>query len=125
MRAGEADRENRTNAMRYDQDAFEKAHAAKLAMANQARKDFMENIYRWDKKRVDDSRWRDTVKLYQDDLGIRREDLMGKTGRKNRINRLFGDTSTSVPNNKDFMNLAKLLVPVPRNVDFKNPYKPF
>lgn len=125
MRAGEADRENRINAMRYDQDAFEKAHAAKLAMANQARKDFMENIYRWDKKRVDDKRWRDTVKLYQDDLDIKREDLMGKAGRKNRINRLFGNTPVSMQNEKYLTDLAKQFIHVPQNITFINPYKPF
>lgn len=125
MRAGEADRENRTNAMRYDQDAFEKAHAAKLAMANQARKDIMENIYRWDKKRVDDKRWRDTVKLYNDDLDIKRQDLETKRGDKKRVNRLFSNPPSYKPFQPNFMDLARSLTKMPQNINFRNPYGPY
>lgn len=125
MRAGEADRENRTNAMRYDQDAFEKAHAAKLAMANQARKDFMENIYRWDKKRVDDSRWRNTVKLYQDDLDIKRQDLENKRGNKNQVKRLFGVVPHIQVPPANYMDLARSLTNTPQLIPFKNPYTPY
>lgn len=125
MRAGEADRENRTNAMRYDQDAFEKAHAAKLAMANQARKDIMENIYRWDKKRVDDKRWRDTVKLYNDDLDIKRQDLENKRGNKNQVKRLFGVVPHIQVPPANYMDLARSLTNTPQLIPFKNPYTPY
>ena len=50
---------------------------------------------------------------------------MGKAGRKNRINRLFGNPPVSMPNEKYLTDLAKQLVHVPQNATFVNPYKPF
>lgn len=75
MKAGEAERSALTSARRYDADIYAKARAAQLNMANQARKDTLENLYRMDKRFADYKMWKDTNRIYEQDMSNKRQDL--------------------------------------------------
>lgn len=83
MKSGEADRTALTAARRYDDKIYAKAHAARQTAANQALKDVMENIYRFDKRYVDNKRWRDTLGIYQDDMNIKQKDILSRLPQSN------------------------------------------
>nr|DAE42010.1 MAG TPA: hypothetical protein [Bacteriophage sp.] len=75
MKAGEAERSALTSARRYDADIYAKARAAQLNMANQARKDALENLYRMDKRFADYKMWKDTNSIYEQDIANKKQDV--------------------------------------------------
>lgn len=75
MKAGEAERSALTSARRYDADIYAKARAAQLNMANQARKDALENLYRMDKRFADYKMWKDTNRIYEQDMTNKKQDV--------------------------------------------------
>lgn len=75
MKAGEAERSALTAARRYDADIYAKARAAQLNMANQARKDALENLYRMDKRFADYKMWKDTNRIYEQDIANKKQDV--------------------------------------------------
>lgn len=78
MKAGEANRSALTSARRYDADVYAKAKAAQLNMAGQARKDILENIYRMDKRFSDYNMWKDTNRIYEQDMANKKQDTQNK-----------------------------------------------
>lgn len=74
MKSGQEDRQYMTNAAVRDNDAYAKAKAARQAYRDQALKDVMENIYRWDKIKTDNKRWKDTLGIYEDESKQRAAD---------------------------------------------------
>lgn len=75
MKAGEAERSALTSARRYDADIYAKARAAQLNMANQARRDALENLYRMDKRFADYKMWKDTNSIYEQDMSNKKQDV--------------------------------------------------
>lgn len=75
MKYGDAERNAMTNAARYDNDIYAKAETAKRKYMDQAMKDVMENIYRADKRTTDDSRWKDTLGIYQQEQDNKKANL--------------------------------------------------
>lgn len=109
MKAGDADRNALTAAKRYDDEVYAKAHAARQMASNQALKDLMENVYRLDKRYVDNKRWKDTLGIYQNDMDIKQKDILSRFPQSNtKQSYMFLPTDsyryTNVPNMVDYIN---------------------
>lgn len=105
MKAGEAERSALTAARRYDADIYAKARAAQLNMANQARKDALENLYRMDKRFADYKMWKDTNRIYEQDMTNKKQDVQNslniarETAASNeRIARMMNNSNRVVTN---------------------------
>lgn len=105
MKAGEAERSALTAARRYDADIYAKARAAQLNMANQARKDTLENLYRMDKRFADYKMWKDTNRIYEQDMTNKKQDVQNslniarETAASNeRIARMMNNSNRVVTN---------------------------
>lgn len=105
MKAGEAERSALTAARRYDADIYAKARAAQLNMANQARKDALENLYRMDKRFADYKMWKDTNRIYEQDMTNKKQDVQNSlniaretTASNERIARMMNNSNRVVTN---------------------------
>lgn len=108
MKAGDADRNALTAAKRYDDEVYAKAHAARQTASNQALKDLMENVYRLDKRYVDNKRWKDTLGIYQNDMDIKQKDILSRFPQSKKQTYTFLPTDayryTNAPSMMDYIN---------------------
>jgi hypothetical protein len=75
MKAGDADRSAMMTAMQYDDANYRRSQAAKRAYLDTIMKGMYAEKNRWEKRLVDDKRWKQTYGIYRDDAANKAADL--------------------------------------------------
>ena len=122
MKAGDADRSAMMTAMQYDDANYRRSQAAKRAYLDTIMKGMYAEKNRWEKRLVDDKRWKQTYSIYRDDAENKAADLAFRQkmyADKNKPNPVFIPMSTDI---KSMMYSINNLKPLAESINFVNPY---
>lgn len=122
MKAGEADRSGMMTTMQYDDANYRKSQAAKRAYLDTIMKGMYAEKNRWEKRLVDDKRWKQTYGIYRDDAENKAADLAFRQkmyADKNKPNPVFIPMPTDI---KSMMYSVNNRKPLTESINFVNPY---
>lgn len=122
MKAGDADRSAMMTAMQYDDANYRRSQAAKRAYLDTIMKGMYAEKNRWEKRLVDDKRWKQTYGIYRDDAANKAADLAFRQkmyADKNKPNPVFIPMPTDIKSMMYSINNRK---PLAESINFVNPY---
>lgn len=122
MKAGDADRSAMMTAMQYDDANYRRSQAAKRAYLDTIMKGMYAEKNRWEKRLVDDKRWKQTYGIYRDDAANKAADLAFRQkmyADKNKPKPVFIPMPTDI---KSMMYSINNLKPLAESINFVNPY---
>lgn len=122
MKVGDADRSAMMTAMQYDDANYRRSQAAKRAYLDTIMKGMYAEKNRWEKRLVDDKRWKQTYSIYRDDAENKAADLAFRQkmyADKNKPKPVFIPIPTDI---KSMMYSINNLKPLAESINFVNPY---
>ena len=122
MKAGDADRSAMMTAMQYDDANYRRSQAAKRAYLDTIMKGMYAEKNRWEKRLVDDKRWKQTYSIYRDDAANKAADLAFRQkmyADKNKPKPVFIPMPTDI---KSMMYNINNLKHLAESINFVNPY---
>lgn len=122
MKSGDADRSAMMTAMQYDDANYRRSQAAKRAYLDTIMKGMYAEKNRWEKRLVDDKRWKQTYGIYRDDAANKAADLAFRQkmyADKNKPKPVFIPIPTDIKSMMYSINNRK---PLAESINFVNPY---
>ena len=122
MKAGDADRSAMMTAMQYDDANYRRSQAAKRAYLDTIMKGMYAEKNRWEKRLIDDKRWKQTYGIYRDDAANKAADLAFRQkmyADKNKPKPVFIPIPTDIKSMMYSINNRK---PLAESINFVNPY---